>query len=110
MRWPVIAVIGLIHDTSPNAFATGRGPQDAKIAITTGLLDDLYPNRLGSAWQSFADKRCPVCDTALKGMPLPSRSHIIIDRCEQGHGIWFDDGELAAAVQKRTKTSPEAET
>lgn len=31
----------LIHDASPNAFATGRDPEHASIAVTTGLAEQL---------------------------------------------------------------------
>jgi len=37
---PMLAVY-LIDDTAPNAFATGRDPKHASIAITTGLLQKL---------------------------------------------------------------------
>ncbi len=33
--------IYIVHDPAPNAFATGRNPQHAAIAVTTGLLEKL---------------------------------------------------------------------
>jgi heat shock protein HtpX len=36
-----IPAVYLIDDTAPNAFATGRDPKHASIAITTGLLEKL---------------------------------------------------------------------
>lgn len=38
--------IYIIEDSAPNAFATGRNPQHAKVAITTGLLSKLNRNEL----------------------------------------------------------------
>lgn len=38
--------IYLIHDSAPNAFATGRDPQHASIAVTTGLLEKLNRTEL----------------------------------------------------------------
>jgi len=36
----------IINDTAPNAFATGRSPEKASIAVTTGLIEKLNRNEL----------------------------------------------------------------
>lgn len=36
----------LIHDSSPNAFATGRDPKHAAVAVTSGLIDSLEDEEL----------------------------------------------------------------
>lgn len=43
---PVVPKIYLIEDSAPNAFATGRSPTDASVAITRGLLDKLDRDEL----------------------------------------------------------------
>lgn len=38
--------IYLIDERQPNAFATGRNPENAAVAATTGLLETLYPEEV----------------------------------------------------------------
>ena len=38
--------VWIIDDTAPNAFATGRDPEHASVAVTTGLLDKLDREQL----------------------------------------------------------------
>lgn len=70
------------------------------LALAPGLLaaaDRRYPNLVGTGWRAVGEKRCPVCGTALRPRPLSAAPRLVVDRCEQGHGLWFDDGELAAS-------------
>lgn len=38
--------VHIIHDASPNAFATGRDPKHASVAVTTGLLEKLNKSEI----------------------------------------------------------------
>ncbi|HEX6127435.1 MAG TPA: M48 family metallopeptidase [Candidatus Limnocylindria bacterium] len=38
--------VHVIHDSAPNAFATGRDPKHASLAVTTGLLDKMDREQL----------------------------------------------------------------
>jgi heat shock protein HtpX len=38
--------VGIVSESSPNAFATGRNPEHAVVCFTTGLLKILQPNEL----------------------------------------------------------------
>jgi len=42
---------------------------------------------------------CPVCARAMQEVRTETEPPIVVDRCARGHGLWFDRGELSAAVQ-----------
>jgi hypothetical protein len=39
--------------------------------------------------------RCPKCSKKMAKVRPKAASHILVDSCNQGHGLWFDRGELA---------------
>lgn len=73
-------------------------------------LAGMAPGQLKGPLVGFRDvessggkrKMCPRCDMRLatmvsereKGVPIE------LDRCPQGHGIWFDDGELIEVLAR----------
>ena len=40
---------------------------------------------------------CPVCAAALEPRSFAGQA---VDRCPAGHGVWLDDGELAASLRE----------
>lgn len=55
---------------------------------------------------------CPVCRAAMREFQFPWAPGIRLDGCNQCHGIWADDGELAGiealAVEHRRQTAAAA--
>jgi Zn-finger nucleic acid-binding protein len=40
-------------------------------------------------------RRCPLCDKRMDKVAVgSSRPEVLVDRCPQGEGLWFDRGEL----------------
>lgn len=42
--------------------------------------------------------KCPACDRRMKKVALGHQPVTIIDACPEGHGLWFDSGEVGALI------------
>jgi Zn-finger nucleic acid-binding protein len=49
--------------------------------------------------------KCPKCRKRMEKVRGGAENGILLDRCKNGHGIWFDGGELGALL-KGEKSSP----
>lgn len=55
-----------------------------------------------------AGRRCPLCTRKMKKVAPPDQK-IILDRCPNGDGIWFDPGELLPVLASISGTSGEVD-
>ncbi len=56
------------------------------IAVTDGAIS---PGR----------RKCPICRRPMDEVRFGSKESLRIDRCQEGHGMWFDRGELHAVIE-----------
>ncbi len=56
-------------------------------------------NSRATAKTNEKKRRCPVCARKMKKVCLGHQPETIIDTCEQGHGLWFDGGEVVALMK-----------
>ncbi|MFC1898684.1 zf-TFIIB domain-containing protein [Candidatus Cloacimonadota bacterium] len=44
--------------------------------------------------------KCPICLKKMEKISIGNEAKITIDRCKNGHGLWFDQGELEAVIKQ----------
>ncbi|MBM2825579.1 MAG: hypothetical protein HW402_1243 [Dehalococcoidales bacterium] len=52
----------------------------------------------GEARVSERQRKCPICVQKMKKITLGQQPAILVDVCRQGHGLWFDGGELGHLI------------
>lgn len=65
-----------------------------ELGILLGGGAGLLEKELGSLPHSGRGRPCPRCDRAMEEVAAPGGSGVLLDRCPNRHGLWFDDGEL----------------
>jgi uncharacterized protein len=45
-----------------------------------------------------AARKCPYCRSRMEKVVMGSGKDVLIDRCLNGHGLWFDGGELDTVI------------
>ncbi|NWF88026.1 MAG: zf-TFIIB domain-containing protein [Ignavibacteriaceae bacterium] len=51
--------------------------------------------------ESFEEKkiRCPICFKKMEKVSVGKEMKILLDRCKNNHGLWFNKGELYEVVK-----------
>jgi Zn-finger nucleic acid-binding protein len=67
-------------------------PQKAKMLLESFKADAVVSENL---------RKCPICYKKMQKVKVGSKeSTVLIDRCVNGDGLWFDKGELKAIFEK----------
>jgi Zn-finger nucleic acid-binding protein len=51
-------------------------------------------------------RKCPICRRKMKKIYIDEDKKIMVDICRNGHGIWFDGGEVAQLLKELDEKSP----
>jgi len=52
-------------------------------------------------------RHCPVCRRKMKKAYIDDDKKVITDICDNGHGIWFDGGEVKSLVKTLAEKAPQ---
>ncbi len=52
-------------------------------------------------------RACPRCGKPMDALHLSGTTPLILDRCSDNHGLWFDAGELSALSSRTGEGTPE---
>ena len=50
-------------------------------------------------------RRCPICSRRMRKITIGREPAVLIDVCPEGHGIWFDGGEVSELITQYAKKS-----
>ena len=52
------------------------------------------------AVSSEKKRKCPICGRKMKKKTMDEQPELLIDMCGEGHGLWFDGGEIAQLIKQ----------
>ena len=53
-------------------------------------------------------RKCPICNRDMKKADIGESGRVLIDVCHQGHGLWFDGGEVMQLLKQMAEAQPAA--
>jgi Zn-finger nucleic acid-binding protein len=84
---------------------------ELELLLESSGLEDLSPflgTVLNAAEASSSEKKrkCPICRRNMKKVFIDEGGKILVDICHDGHGIWFDGGEVGHLLMSLAEKSP----
>ncbi len=74
------------------------GELDLLISVLNSEGANLSPGAPLSQPAGQGKRRCPICGRKMEKVSMGESPKVLIDRCPQGDGLWFDSGELQKVI------------
>ncbi|UCH52098.1 MAG: zf-TFIIB domain-containing protein [Chloroflexota bacterium] len=68
------------------------------------LLEDILKSP--EAESTEKKRKCPICRKKMKKTNIAEHPGVLVDVCPQGHGLWFDGGELSQLLKHLAGKQP----
>ena len=88
-------------DYCPNCAGVWFDSGEIELLLETMELESTGLEALHLAEEAASKEkkhRCPECDRRMRKVALGHEPVIIIDACPEGHGLWFDSGEVGQLI------------
>ncbi len=88
-------------DYCPNCAGVWFDSGEIELLLETMELESTGLEALHLAEEAVSKEKkhkCPECDRRMKKVALGHQPVIIIDACPEGHGLWFDSGEVGELI------------
>ncbi len=72
------------------------------------LLQDILATRASKTTEK--KRKCPICRRKMMKTTVGRKPEILVDACGQGHGLWFDNGEICQLLEQQFPERPPAKT
>ncbi|MFO7652600.1 MAG: zf-TFIIB domain-containing protein [Candidatus Krumholzibacteriia bacterium] len=84
--------LALLFAGEPSGGSHAGGPDPESLGMWVN------PERIAALPDAAGDekpRRCPICRTRMRKVNIGPSNRVLIDACPRGHGLWFDDTEVA---------------
>ncbi len=72
---------------------------ELKILLQDAQEADRIVGRFTAAGpKAKSERKCPICSKRMELTTIVSPGKVQLDRCVNGHGLWFDRGELKEII------------
>jgi len=68
------------------------------------FFDDILSSQEAASLEK--KRKCPICGRKMKKTAIGEQPRILIDVCGDGHGLWFDGGEVTQLLRNLAAKRP----